>query len=172
MSWMLGKKSPKPASGSLADADMRSSTPTPGNPSGRPQSASGFLTVSVCSAEGLELPAGADLPPAIKAALESAEAQVRSLLALVKFHCAIKLTLYHGNRHTFQCRLRASLKPDVSTQNVKAFTVCLAGGYPTSSWNLTAIRFLSALWVVVYKLLCTWSKRNCTSLLLSSSATI
>ena len=83
---MLGKKSPKPSSNSLAaDADMaRSSTPTPGNPNGRPMSASGFLTISVVSAEGLDLPAGAILPPAIKAAMESAEAQVRLFLVYFK----------------------------------------------------------------------------------------
>ena len=39
-------------------------------------SASGLLTIQVCSAEGLDIPAGASLPPAVLAAFESAEAQV------------------------------------------------------------------------------------------------
>lgn len=77
MSWKLGKKSPKPATGALAaDGEMgRSTTPTPGNPNGAPHPTSGLLTIKVTSAEGLALPSGTAVPPAVQSALSSSEAQ-------------------------------------------------------------------------------------------------
>ena len=77
MSWKLGKKSPKPAAGALgADGEMgRSTTPTPGNPNGTPHPTSGLLTIRVTSAEGLALPSGTAVPPAVQSALTSSEAQ-------------------------------------------------------------------------------------------------
>ncbi|KLO15973.1 Pkinase-domain-containing protein [Schizopora paradoxa] len=79
MSWKLGKKSPKASKASLSaeDSAPRSTTPTPGNPNGS-QIQSGLLTIHVASAEGLVLPAGSGVPPAVKSALESSEAQVAS----------------------------------------------------------------------------------------------
>ena len=76
MSWKLGKsKSKQPANGlSTQDMDPRSTTPTPGNPSGKPQS--GLLAIRVLWAENLALPGGAALPPAVQAALSSQQAKV------------------------------------------------------------------------------------------------
>ena len=78
MSWKLGKsKSKAPANGlSIQDVamDARSTTPTPGNPSGRPQS--GLLAIRVLWAENLALPGGAAVPPAVQAALNSQQAKV------------------------------------------------------------------------------------------------
>ncbi|KAJ8470025.1 hypothetical protein ONZ51_g8601 [Trametes cubensis] len=54
--------------------DPRSTTPTPGNPSGKPQS--GLLAIRVLWAEGLNLPGGAAVPPAVQAALNSQQAKV------------------------------------------------------------------------------------------------
>lgn len=79
MSWKLGKKSPKPSSNSLSTdgaAPARSTTPTPGNPHGRGPITAGLLTIDVSSADGLGLPAGVALPPAVQGALSSAEAQI------------------------------------------------------------------------------------------------
>lgn len=73
MSWKLGKKSPK----SGADGEMgRSTTPTPGNPNGNAMNTSGMLAIRIISAEGLGLPAGTTVPPAVQSALDSSEAKV------------------------------------------------------------------------------------------------
>ncbi|KAI0643118.1 AGC/Akt protein kinase [Trametes meyenii] len=76
MSWKLGKsKSKQTANGlSIQDMDPRSTTPTPGNPSGKPQS--GLLAIRVLWAEGLAVPGGAAVPPAVQAALSSQQAKV------------------------------------------------------------------------------------------------
>ncbi|RPD54640.1 AGC/Akt protein kinase [Lentinus tigrinus ALCF2SS1-7] len=76
MSWKLGKSKPKqPANGlSIQDMDPRSTTPTPGNPSGKPQS--GLLAIRVLWAENLALPGGAAVPPAVQSALSSQQAKV------------------------------------------------------------------------------------------------
>jgi serum/glucocorticoid-regulated kinase 2 len=78
MSWKLGKsKASKTTASSLSiqDMDARSTTPTPRNPDGDPQFRSGLLIIHVNRAEGLELPAGTALPPAVKTALESQQAK-------------------------------------------------------------------------------------------------
>ncbi|KAH9941049.1 AGC/Akt protein kinase [Amylocystis lapponica] len=77
MSWKIGKKQAKPASTlSIQDMSPRSTTPTPSNPDGKPQSRSGLLAIRVLWAEGLALPGGAALPPAVQAALSSQQAKV------------------------------------------------------------------------------------------------
>lgn len=84
MSWKLGKSKSKqsPASSSLSIQDMdtsRSTTPTPRNPDGsRPQFRSGILAIHVNRAEGLELPSGSQIPPAVQNALKSTQAQAAS----------------------------------------------------------------------------------------------
>lgn len=81
MSWKLGKSKAKqpPGNSSLSIQDMdtsRSTTPTPRNPDGsRPQFRSGILAIHVNRAEGLELPSGTQIPPAVQNALASAQAQ-------------------------------------------------------------------------------------------------
>jgi serum/glucocorticoid-regulated kinase 2 len=81
MSWKLGKSKSKqlPGASSLPIQDMdtsRSATPTPRNPDGsRPQFRSGILAIHVNRAEGLHLPPGVQIPPAVQDALASAQAQ-------------------------------------------------------------------------------------------------
>jgi len=58
------------------ESSPRSTTPTPGNPDGTPQPRSGLLTIRVTSAEGLAVPPGTSVPPAVQSALTSAEAKV------------------------------------------------------------------------------------------------
>jgi serum/glucocorticoid-regulated kinase 2 len=78
MSWKLGKnKSSKQGNMSLPiqDMDVRSTTPTPRNPDGNPLFRSGLLAIHVNRAEGLELPAGSSMPPAVQTALDSQQAK-------------------------------------------------------------------------------------------------
>ncbi|KAH9841440.1 AGC/Akt protein kinase [Rhodofomes roseus] len=78
MSWRgIGKK-PRPSANALSvnDDAARSTTPTPGNPSGSSLSRSGLLAIRVLWAEGLSLPAGQGMPPAVQAALSSQQAKV------------------------------------------------------------------------------------------------
>lgn len=80
MSWKLGKsKKTSSPSGALAVQELpstRSTTPTPSNPNGKPISRSGLLAIRVSGAEGLALPGGAAVPPAVSAALSSQQAKV------------------------------------------------------------------------------------------------
>ena len=75
MSWKLGKSKPKQPNLSIQDLGARSTTPTPGNPTGKPMTRSGLLTIRVLWAEGLTVPGGA-VPPAVQAALSSQQAKV------------------------------------------------------------------------------------------------
>ena len=75
MSWKLGKSKSKQPNLAVQDLDARSTTPTPGNPSGKPMARSGLLTIRVLWAEGLSVPGGA-VPPAVQAALTSQQAKV------------------------------------------------------------------------------------------------
>lgn len=78
MSSWLGR-SKKPSSTNLRTVDdmaVRSTTPTPGNPEGKPTFRSGVLTIRVLWAEGLSLPSGTVLPPAVQSALTSQQAKV------------------------------------------------------------------------------------------------
>ncbi|EKM51814.1 uncharacterized protein PHACADRAFT_127719 [Phanerochaete carnosa HHB-10118-sp] len=74
MSWKLGKSKPKPNL-SAQDSSPRSTTPTPGNPDGRPMPRSGILAIRVLGAEDLSVPGG-NIPPAVAAALKSQQAKV------------------------------------------------------------------------------------------------
>jgi serum/glucocorticoid-regulated kinase 2 len=81
MSWKLGKSKSKQSPGNstlpVQDLDTsRSTTPTPRNHDGsRPQFRSGILAIHVNRAEGLELPSGIQVPPAVQTALASSQAQ-------------------------------------------------------------------------------------------------
>jgi len=78
MSWRgIGKK-PRPSANALSvnDGAARSTTPTPGNPNGDSLSRSGLLAIRVLWAEGLTLPSGQGMPPAVQAALSSAQAKL------------------------------------------------------------------------------------------------
>jgi serum/glucocorticoid-regulated kinase 2 len=74
MSWKLGKSKSK-ANLAVSDISPRSTTPTPGNPDGRPMPRSGILAIRVLGAENLSVPGGA-IPPAVQAALKSQQAKV------------------------------------------------------------------------------------------------
>ena len=76
MSWKLGKSKSKTSPNlSVQDLSPRSTTPTPGNPDGRPMPRSGILAIRVSGAENLTVPGGA-VPPAVQAALKSSQAKV------------------------------------------------------------------------------------------------
>jgi serum/glucocorticoid-regulated kinase 2 len=74
-SWLRSKKA---SSTNLRADDIadRSTTPTPGNPGGKPTFRSGVLTIRVLWAEGLTVPPGTSVPPAVQAALTSQQAKV------------------------------------------------------------------------------------------------
>ncbi|KAG6377084.1 kinase-like domain-containing protein [Boletus reticuloceps] len=74
----LGKLAKKSSTATLSagtDEPPRSTTPTPGNPDGKPTSRTGLLTIRVLWAEGLALPASTPLPPAVQAALSTQQAK-------------------------------------------------------------------------------------------------
>ncbi|THV00841.1 serine/threonine protein kinase [Dendrothele bispora CBS 962.96] len=75
MSWKLGR-SKKSSVTNLRAEEGRSTTPTPGNPDGKPGARSGLLAIRVLWAEGLSLPSGTTLPPAVQNALASQQAKV------------------------------------------------------------------------------------------------
>ncbi|KAI0789767.1 AGC/Akt protein kinase [Abortiporus biennis] len=79
MSWKLGKSKSKTNGSNLSIQDMespRSTTPTPSNPNGKPFSRSGILAIRVLWSEGISMPSGASVPPAVQAALTSQQAKV------------------------------------------------------------------------------------------------
>ncbi|KAI6166650.1 kinase-like domain-containing protein [Pisolithus thermaeus] len=74
----FGKLAKKGSTATLSagtDEPPRSVTPTPGNPDGKPTSRTGLLTIRVLWAEGLALPPGTAIPPAVQAALSTQQAK-------------------------------------------------------------------------------------------------
>ncbi|KIK80728.1 hypothetical protein PAXRUDRAFT_833365 [Paxillus rubicundulus Ve08.2h10] len=75
----LGKLTKKASTVTLSagtiDEPPRSTTPTPGNPNGKPTSRTGLLTIRVLWAEGLALPTATAVPPAVQAALSTQQAK-------------------------------------------------------------------------------------------------
>jgi len=79
MSWLRGKKSSVTNLKAEEANANRSTTPTPGNPDGKEEKRtfrSGLLTIRVMGAEGLSLPAGVAVPPAVQSTLTSQQAKV------------------------------------------------------------------------------------------------
>ncbi|TFK52364.1 Pkinase-domain-containing protein [Heliocybe sulcata] len=77
MSWKLGKSKSKPTAANALNADSgspRATTPTQENPEGS-RIAGGTLTISVSGAQGLSLPSGTPIPPAVQAAQASQQAK-------------------------------------------------------------------------------------------------
>ncbi|KAH7911722.1 kinase-like domain-containing protein [Hygrophoropsis aurantiaca] len=74
----LGKLTKKASTATLSAGDepARSTTPTPMNPSGKPASRTGLLTIRVLWAEDLALPAGTVVPPAVQSVLTTSQAKV------------------------------------------------------------------------------------------------
>lgn len=78
MSWLRGKKA-SVTNLKAEESANRSTTPTPSNPDGKTEKRtfrSGLLTIRVMGAEGVGLPAGTSMPPAVKSALTSQQAKV------------------------------------------------------------------------------------------------
>lgn len=75
----FGKLAKKGSTATLSagsfDEPPRSTTPTPSNPSGKPTSCTGLLTIRVLWAEGLALPVGSTVPSAVQAALSTQQAK-------------------------------------------------------------------------------------------------
>lgn len=74
----LGKLTKKASTATLSagtDEPPRSTTPTPGNPDGKPTSRTGLLSIRVLWAEGLALPAATPIPSAVQAALSTQQAK-------------------------------------------------------------------------------------------------
>jgi serum/glucocorticoid-regulated kinase 2 len=76
MDWLRGKKASVTNLKAEAASLNRSTTPTPGNPDGKPNFRSGLLTIRVLWAESLSMPDGVPIPAAIQAALASQQAKV------------------------------------------------------------------------------------------------
>lgn len=78
MSWLRGKKT---SANNLKteEAINRSTTPTPANPNAVEEKRtyrSGLLTIRVMGAEGLAVPTGTVVPPAVQSALTTQQAKV------------------------------------------------------------------------------------------------
>ncbi|KAF8895323.1 AGC/Akt protein kinase [Infundibulicybe gibba] len=102
MSWKLGRS--KKSSTNLRAEDVvsaRSTTPTPGNPSGKPSSRSGLLAIRVLWAEGLTLPPGVTVPPAVQSALTSQQAKVAASVSPSSV-TQQRLAKTRGNRDSIQ----------------------------------------------------------------------
>ncbi|KAH6912912.1 AGC/Akt protein kinase [Coprinopsis sp. MPI-PUGE-AT-0042] len=107
MSWLRGKKS-SVSNLKVQDEANRSTTPTPGNPNGdgkmasKPRFRSGLLTVRVLGAEGLALPAGVELPPAVGKALSSQQAKVAASVSPSSVHQQRLAKRSKGSRDSVQ----------------------------------------------------------------------
>lgn len=75
-SWLGRSKKSSVTNLRAEDIATRSTTPTPGNPDGKPSFRSGVLAIRVLWAEGLSLSAGTSVPPAVQSALTSQQARV------------------------------------------------------------------------------------------------
>lgn len=74
----FGKLTKKASTATLSagtDEPPRSTTPTPGNPDGKPTSRTGLLTIRVLWAEDLALAPGVGIPPSVQAALSTQQAR-------------------------------------------------------------------------------------------------
>lgn len=78
MSWLRSKKA-SVTNLKAEESANRSTTPTPSNPDGKTEKRtfrSGLLTIRVMGAEGVNLPSGTAMPPAVQSALTSQQAKV------------------------------------------------------------------------------------------------
>lgn len=84
MSWLRGKKASVTNLKAEEANITRSTTPTPGNPDGKEEKRtfrSGLLTIRVMWAEGVSMPAGVAIPPAVQSALSSQQAKVAASIS-------------------------------------------------------------------------------------------
>ncbi|KAG5638719.1 hypothetical protein H0H81_010702 [Sphagnurus paluster] len=103
MSSWLSRSKKSSVTNLRADSDTtpRSTTPTPGNPDGKPNFRSGVLTIRVLWAEGLQLPAGTSLPPAVQSTLASQQAKAAASVSPSSVH-QHRLAKSKGNRDSIQ----------------------------------------------------------------------
>jgi serum/glucocorticoid-regulated kinase 2 len=99
MSSWLGRSKKSSVTNLRAESDTtpRSTTPTPGNPDGKLSFRSGVLTIRVLWAEGLQLPAGTQLPPAVQSTLASQQAKLAASVSPSSVH-QHRLAKSKGNR--------------------------------------------------------------------------
>ncbi|KAG6837187.1 hypothetical protein H0H93_013414 [Arthromyces matolae] len=130
-----------------SDALARSTTPTPGNPDGKPQFRSGVLTIRVLWAEDLSLPTGTSMPAAVHATLASQQAKVAASVSPSSVH-QHRLAKSRGNR-----LLEFSLPPNLSKLGRRlgiASKEPSAGGFHTSSWNTNDVSRNSEISLQLY----------------------
>ncbi|KAF8073758.1 kinase-like domain-containing protein [Lyophyllum atratum] len=103
MSSWLSRSKKSSVTNLRADSDTtpRSTTPTPGNPDGKPSFRSGVLTIRVLWAEGLQLPSATALPPALQATLASQQAKLAASVSPSSVH-QHRLAKSKGSRDSIQ----------------------------------------------------------------------
>lgn len=102
MSWKLGRSKKSSVTNLRAEElNGRSTTPTPSNPDGKPLPRSGLLTIRVMGAEGLALPPGINVPPAVQNALASQQAKVAASVSPSSVQQQ-RLAKTRGNRDSIQ----------------------------------------------------------------------
>ncbi|KAF9267351.1 Pkinase-domain-containing protein [Marasmius fiardii PR-910] len=102
MSWKLGRSKKASVTNLRAEElNGRSTTPTPSNPDGKPLPRTGLLTIRVMGAEGLALPSGTSIPPAVQNALASQQAKVAASVSPSSVQQQ-RLAKTRGNRDSIQ----------------------------------------------------------------------
>jgi serum/glucocorticoid-regulated kinase 2 len=103
MSWKLGRSKKSSVSNLRAEdvVTARSTTPTPGNPDGKPSPRTGLFAIRVLWAEGLALPAFATVPPAVQSALSSQQAKLAASVSPSSV-TQQRLAKTRGNRDSIQ----------------------------------------------------------------------
>jgi hypothetical protein len=132
MSWLRGKKS-SVSNLKAEDAVNRSTTPTPGNPSGmreRRLFRSGLLTIRVLWAEGLALPQGVGVPQPVQTALTSQKAKVAASVSPSSVTKQRQANRSRGNRCVLLKSSRSFLSL-IGFDSGTAFKGPNAGGYHT-----------------------------------------
>jgi len=109
-SWLRSKKSSVTNLKAADERSLRSTTPTPGNvtPVGKPEKRtflSGLLTIRVFGAEGLELPAGTNLPAAVQQQLASHQGKVAASVSPSSVNQQRLTHRSKGNRQVFRAFL-------------------------------------------------------------------
>jgi serum/glucocorticoid-regulated kinase 2 len=109
MSWKLGRSKKSSTANLRAEelANGRSTTPTPANPDGRPLPRTGLLSIRVLDGEGIGLPQGMQMPPAVQNALSSQQAKIASSVSAASVQHS-RMQRSKGNRLAdfYLCLLR------------------------------------------------------------------
>ncbi|KDR82896.1 hypothetical protein GALMADRAFT_238533 [Galerina marginata CBS 339.88] len=104
MSWLRSKKA-SVTNLKAEELNNRSTTPTPSNPDGKTEKRtfrSGLLTIRVMGAEGVSLPAGSSMPPAVQSALTSQQAKVAASVSPSSVNQQRLANKSRGNRDSIQ----------------------------------------------------------------------